>query len=626
MSPGVPALEACDLSIRARVDNESRPIASSVSLSVQPGETLGLVGESGSGKSLIARSLVGLLPPGVTATGSISVHGSPLESPSDFERVRGHQVALLLQDPFTMLHPLLRCGVHISEGLAPRHTGRRAREQVRAATSERLAEVGIHDPDVQDRYPFELSGGMRQRVALAAALARDPSVLVADEPSTALDSTTQAEILALLRSLQRSRGMAVLLITHDLRLAFSICDRVMVLYAGTVLEVGSASEIHREPAHPYTLALLLSEPPIERRVESLRVTPGAVPTAADVADECGFASRCEWATERCTSAKPSLAPVSEGRLSACVRRPEIVQSMRELRARASLYAAPRDVPERPVVAADSVTKVFAARRGRDAVAALTSVSIQVSVGETIGIVGGSGSGKTTLGRCIVGLERPTSGSITIDGIDASDYSSLSRSERQRVRGTVAMVFQDPYSTLNPVRSVASTLREALRHRDPVPRDVEGEMSRILSLVGLPAHYGSRKPVALSGGERQRVAIARALAIEPRVLVCDEAVSALDVSVQAQILSLLRRLQSELQLSYVFISHDLAVVRQIAHRIYVMHRGEVVESGNTEDVLDRPTHPYTTRLIESVPRAESAPGALAHAPSDLAVGSVERGLA
>lgn len=598
------ALEAIDLSVTARIDRERRVIVEPFSLRLDPGETLGLVGESGSGKSLIARALVDLLPPGVSKSGVVRVGGAELDGP-DFERARGREIALMLQDPFTMLHPLLRCGVHVEEGLSLSGGSRGARARARAEAARRLEEVGLRARDVQGRYPFELSGGMRQRVALAAALASDPSVLIADEPSTALDSTTQEEILDLLRSLQASRGMAMLLISHDLRLAFSICRRVMVLYAGSMMEVGPALAIHEEPAHPYTLALLLSEPPVDRRVEHLRITDGSVPRAGDVSDTCGFAKRCRWAEAACVAAKPSLRPIDTDRLSACIRLSEVAHEMRAARTQATLAAAPGRVDHRPIVTVGDVTKVYPPRRGSNAVTALDRVSICVSPGETVGIVGESGSGKTTLGRCIVGLEPVTSGTVTIDGVDASDYPGMSRADRAHARSTVAMVFQDPYSTLNPARTIGSVLREVLRHRVPRPADMDAELERILDLVSLPLEYEARKPAALSGGERQRVAIARALAVRPRVVVCDEAVSALDVSVQAQVIELLRDLQAALGLSYIFITHDLAVVRQVAHRVYVMHKGRVVESGDVEDVLDRPTHPYTARLIRSVPGRDKA---------------------
>jgi peptide/nickel transport system ATP-binding protein len=501
----------------------------------------------------------------------------------------------VLQDPFTMLNPLRRCGRHIDEMLRDGRGKRPSRAARRAEAVRRLAEVGIADPGVVDRYPFQLSGGMRQRVGLAAALARDPELLIADEPSTALDVTTQHEILTLLRSLQSRRGMALVLITHDLRVAFSNCDRVYVLYAGALLEVAPAAEMERMPLHPYTLGLLLSEPALDRRSSELASIPGSVPMQDEVADRCAFSTRCRWTAPSCLAGAPALVPVEPDRLSACVRLDEIRD---ELRARphveaaaAALSAPARDA----LVRATSVVKRFGP------VNALRGVSIEVGEGESVGIVGESGSGKTTLARCLLGLTTPDEGAIEIAGIPAADYGRLAPGERRRLRRTVQMVFQDPYSSLNAALSIGSTLKEALA----VAGRPKEEVGPLLQQVGLPSAYARRKPAALSGGERQRVAIARALAVGPRVLVCDEPVSALDVSVQAQILNLFARLRRELGLAYVFITHDLAVVRQVADRVYVLYRGEVVEHGGVDDVLERPRHPYTIRLIESVPRTDPA---------------------
>ncbi|HKF60793.1 MAG TPA: ABC transporter ATP-binding protein, partial [Dongiaceae bacterium] len=451
----------------------------------------------------------------------------------------------------------------------------------------------------------QLSGGMAQRVALAAALARDPELLIADEPSTALDVTTQAEIMKLLQRVQASRGMSLILITHDLRLAFSTCDRVHVLYAGSLLEIGAARDVERDPLHPYTLSLLLSEPPASRRVPRLIAIRGQVPKPEDVAGSCPFAPRCDWAEARCRAATPPLAEQEPGRLGACIRRAEIAGEMRALRHRALDETAPTpaaaDGPPR-IIRAEAVAKTFHGRGGRP-VQALKGVSIEVALGESVGLVGESGSGKTTLGRCLVGLETPSAGRIGIDGIEASDFAALAPQDRVRLRRSIQMVFQDPYSTLNPKHSVRRCLFEAIRAGDSEAlQDVEARIRHLLEEVGLPAAYAGRRPASLSGGERQRVAIARALAVSPRILVCDEPVSALDVSVQAQILNLFKRLQEELGLSYLFITHDLAVVRQVVERVYVLYLGEIVEHGPTEEIMTNPQHPYTRRLIESIPRS------------------------
>ena len=450
---------------------------------------------------------------------------------------------------------------------------------------------------------------MRQRVGIAAALARDPRILIADEPSTALDVTTQKEILALIKALQESRGMGLILITHDLRVAFSMCDRIYVLYAGSLLEIGPASELEAEPLHPYTLGLLLSEPPTDRRLLELVAISGSVPSHDEVATSCPFAPRCAWAEPKCIEGRVVLGPVAPGRLSACIRISEIREEMGESR-EAARQRGHIEVVSRaadPLVKVEGLVKTFDAgsREGsRREVRALAGVSLDVGTEESVGLVGESGSGKTTLARCLVGLETPTAGVISIDGIKASDYSALRDADRHRLRGTIQIIFQDPYSSLNPVRTVGSTLKEALAVRDGRVANLDRQVHELLERVGLPLSYAARKPVALSGGERQRVAIARALAVRPKVIVCDEPVSALDVSVQAQILNLFKSLRSDFGMSYLFITHDLAVVRQVVERVYVLYRGEVVEAGAVDAILDHPKHPYTNRLVDSVPRSEA----------------------
>jgi peptide/nickel transport system ATP-binding protein len=597
-----PLLEVEGLRIEARVEGATRTIVRTLELEVAGGETVGIVGESGSGKSLTARALVGLLPPGVHAGGAITFDGRNLLSVGErsLRRIRGRKIALLLQDPYTMLNPLLRIGTQIME-TAPKGRGRD--EPIR-----RLAEVGIHDPRVAEQYPFQLSGGMQQRVAIAAALASDPELLIADEPSTALDVTTQMEILALLRRVQEGRGMGLVLITHDLRVAFSICQRIYVLYAGSVLEAAPGVDLEREPLHPYTLGLLLSEPSVARRLDELAAIEGTVPAPDEVAGSCPFAPRCRWVSPECSAGNPPLREVARGRRSACVRidkiRGELAEARQAQDERGSARVEPAAKGGDSLVRVEDLTKDYPGVRGGGKVAALRGVSIEVGEGESVGIVGESGSGKTTLARCVVGLETPTSGRIVIDGIDASDYRLLDGGTRRQVRRQVQMIFQDPYSSLNPVRTVGATLREALAI-GPEPGTTVRDL---LALVGLPGDYAARKPVALSGGERQRVALARSLALHPKLIVCDEPVSALDVSVQAQILNLFSALREDLGLGYLFITHDLAVVRQVVERVYVLYRGEIVESGPVDKVLDAPSHPYTTRLVASVPRTD--PGWLA----------------
>lgn len=599
-----PVLEVEGLRIERLRPGRRDTIVKAVDLALGPGETIGIVGESGSGKSMTARAIMGLLPPALVASGQVRYRGSNLLelTEREWQAMRGGEIGLILQDPFTMLNPVMTCGRIIGESL-PKEP-RLSRDARREEVVRRLAEVGIRDASVAGRYPFQLSGGMRQRVGIAAALARDPRVLLADEPTTALDVTTQRDVLALIKGIQAARGMSLILITHDLRVAFAVCDRVYVLYAGSLIEVGSSAEVDAEPLHPYTLGLLLSEPSAERRTGELVAIPGSVPAPDDVASSCTFAPRCRWAAAPCTEESPRLAEVAPGRLSACVRLPEIRAEMATVRRQSEQEDRPGSSSRGAATALIQVQdarKEF--RNGRRAVTALDGVSIEVGEHESVGIVGESGSGKTTLARILVGLEQATSGQIAIDGMPATKWASLSAKDRRKLRSTIQIVFQDPYSSLNPMRSIGSILREAIALGEPAMKDRNAEVSNLLRSVGLPADYAGRKPVALSGGERQRVAIARVLAAQPRILICDEPVSALDMSVQAQILNLLINLRAERGLGYLFITHDLSIVRQVTERLYVMHRGRIVESGPTEEVLSRPRDPYTATLLESVPRPE-----------------------
>jgi peptide/nickel transport system ATP-binding protein len=618
LMPETSAAPDAMLEVKGLRINRVRPggrdtIVSSMGLSLAVGETIGIVGESGSGKSMSARAIVGLLPPTLVADGEVLYQGRNLVGLRErqWRRVRGREIGLILQDPFTMLNPVLRCGRILEESL-PRDGKRRMRRgERRAEVVRRLKEVGITDETVVERYPFQLSGGMRQRVAIAAALARDPRILIADEPSTALDVTTQREILALLRTVQEARGMGLILITHDLRVAFAMCDRIYVLYAGSLLDVGPSDEVEKEPLHPYTHGLLLSEPPVDHRVRELVVIPGSVPVADEVARCCTFVARCRWARPVCSEGAPALREVAPGRLSACVRLPEIRAEMVALRKRAEAEEAgpARQRPTGKLVQVRDVSKVFRTRRRE--ISALAGVSIEVGEGESVGLVGESGSGKTTLARTLVGLENPSGGRILINGVDATDWAKLSGSDRRRLRGVVQIIFQDPYSSLNPMRSVGSTLGEAITTHFPAAKNLAAQVKELLLSVGLPPAHAQRKPAALSGGERQRVAIARALAVRPRILVCDEPVSALDMSVQAQVLNLLTSLRADRDIGYLFITHDLSIVRQVTEHLYVMHRGRIVEAGPTEDILNHPQDLYTRKLLESVPRTET--GWLAPSP-------------
>jgi peptide/nickel transport system ATP-binding protein len=499
-----------------------RTIISGIDLDLARGEAIAIVGESGSGKSFTARAIVRLLPKGIVATGAVHFDGMDLMALTERElrAVRGRRVSILFQYPFRMLNPLMRAGSVIDEMLParqPRQAGRPAELR------RRLAEVGIDEAGVLDRMPFQLSGGMCQRVAIAAALARDPELLIADEPSTAFDVTTNAEIMTLLRRIQAERGMGMTLITHDLRLAFSTCQRVYVLYAGSLVEVGDIKEVESNPHHPYTLGLLMAEPPTERRVPLLTAIPGSAPSPDDVAGRCVFADRCNWAVDPCRVRKPPRLEVGPGRHSACVRWSDIESQMRAFR-KQNLESGPDPgrppTRERALVSVRDLAKTFVLRRGRT-LQALTGVSLEILPAESVVLIGESGAGKTTIARCLIGLETPTAGMIEVAGVPATNFGAISREERPRLLRMVQMVFQDAYSTLDPRHSVRRSLSEALRVAGTPMWSVEARIRILLREVELPETRADRRPVSLSGGERQRVAIARALAARPKILVCDE---------------------------------------------------------------------------------------------------------
>jgi len=575
------------LSVRdLTVTGPAGPIVTHMDLTVWPGQTVALVGESGSGKSMTAKAMTGLLPRGVTATGIVRLDDTEVNlahGPDALAGLRGKHISLLLQNPFTSLSPVHRCGDQIGAALRP--SLRRSSDEIQ----RRLQEVDL-PARVARQYPFELSGGMRQRVALAASLASDPEVLIGDEPTTALDVTTQREVLDLLARIQRERSMALLLITHDLGVARERADRILVMYAGRLMETGTGVDVFVSPRHPYTAGLRNSDPPLDRRVARLPAVPGSVPRPWDIKAGCAFAPRCDRADDRCFAVEPELSGVGFEPINqvACWK------PLATNEARIAEPAAPvTDVINvAPLVSITQLVKRF----NHDSPPALASVSMVIGAGEAVGVVGESGSGKTTLARILIGLEHANSGTVdwSITGPPAT---------------RAQIVFQDPTSALNPAMTIGAALTEALRAGG---RD-NSEMPELLDLVGLPAGYARRRPSSLSGGEQQRVAIARALAPNPKLLICDEPVSSLDVSVQAQILNLLNELVERLGLALLFITHDLAVVRQMARRIYVMSNGAVVESGDTEAILTSPQHAYTRTLFASVPgrRAGSAgrPGEL-----------------
>lgn len=489
---------------------------------IASGRTLAIIGESGSGKTLSAKSLIGLLPRGFRADGTAVVADRTLAldaPPAAWTAVRGSTVALLLQDPFTSLSPVHRCGDQIAWTLRAASDRRVSASEVARDVAARLAEVKLPER-VARAFPHQLSGGMRQRVAIAAALAADPRLLIADEPTTALDASNQAEILDLLRAVQARRDLSVILISHDLGLVRGRTDDVLVMQHGVIVERGATTEVLSAPKHPYTRALIDADPVL--------APPRDAPVAAD-------------------NPAPTLVQVS------------------------------------------SVTKHFGERT------VLDGVDLRIGDGEIVGVVGESGSGKSTLARCIAGLEREDGGVITFAGDD------LAPGRRSRTPAQMQIVFQDPYSSLNPMMSIGAILREALA----VAHRPASDVTELLETVGLPAGFAKKRPAELSGGQRQRVAIARALAPRPRLLICDESVSALDVSVQSQILALLTKLRDDLGISLLFISHDLAVVRLLADTVTVLWDGRVIETGPCEQVLTDPRHEYTRMLVAAAHRENTS---------------------
>ncbi|MFB6671868.1 dipeptide ABC transporter ATP-binding protein [Streptomyces sp. NPDC056390] len=579
-----------------------------VSFDVYPGHVLGIVGESGSGKSVTARSIMRMLrSPGEVAAGSVTYDGSDLLALSEREMRgwRGRKVAMVFQDPQAALNPTMRVGDQIVEAMTAHGKDHR---QARARARELLEAVGIPDVDTKlDHYPHQFSGGMRQRVVIAIALANDPALLIADEPTTALDVTIQAQILRLLERLSRELGIAVAVITHDMGVVAELCRDVVVMYAGRTVEQGSVAEVFRRPRHPYTAALLEAMPRIDhqRSGQPLPAIPGTPPDPAKPATGCAFADRCRFAEPDCRTQQPPLLADEPGHMTACFvaqRGDEVV-----VEAPSESAAAPsKDLPAAPTAlplleVREVRVDVGSRRRGligrEPAVYAVDSVSLTVEAGRTLGLVGESGCGKSTLSRSIVGINKVAGGSVHLDGVDVS---AMDEAALGAVRSSVQYLFQDPYASLNPRRTVRQSLGEALALRGVRGREQEEQARALMAQVGLRTDHLDRYPHAFSGGQRQRIGIARALARQPRVLVLDEPVSALDVSVQAQIINLLEKLQSDLGLGYLFIAHDLSVVRHLSDTVAVMYLGRIVEHGPADLVYGRPQHPYTAALLSSSP--------------------------
>ncbi|MFD9905070.1 dipeptide ABC transporter ATP-binding protein [Streptomyces sp. NPDC059063] len=618
-----PLLRIEDLSVDIVARERTVHALDGVSLDLAPGEALGIVGESGCGKTMTALSVLGLLPPGGRITGGrILFDGQDLAAaPAPvLQSVRGDRVGMVFQDPLTSLNPTMTIGAQVAEPLLL-HRPDTSRTQAWARAEEMLGLVGMPQPaERMKAYPHQLSGGMRQRVAIAMALVCEPRLLIADEPTTALDVTTQAQILELVDHLRRTLGMALILVTHDLGVIANRVDRVAVMYAGRVAEESGVRDLFAHPRHRYTEALFAALP--ERAADSgteLHTIPGLPPSLTVRPTGCRFAPRCSFATDECREREPRLAPQSaeggpEGaeHRFACFHPVPLGDAPDE--EVVTPPAAPVTEPGGVLLELASLTKEFPLSGGpftrrRGTVSAVGGVSLTVRRGETYGLVGESGCGKTTLGRIVAGLEAPTAGTVRFDG---HDLAGLSRSGRRAHRRRIQLMFQDSTAAMDPRMRVAEILREPLVIQGVGSRaDQERLIAELLDAVGLPRGAVRRYPHEFSGGQRQRLGLARALTLSPDLVVADEPVSALDVSVQAQILNLMRDLQRERGLTYLFISHDLAVIRHLADTVGVMYLGKLVESGPAERVYAHPLHPYTRGLLDTVhvpdPEAAAATG-------------------
>ncbi|SDN55462.1 dipeptide ABC transporter ATP-binding protein [Actinacidiphila guanduensis] len=638
-----PLLDVRNLTTHIRTGRGTVRAVQDVSFTLEAGETLGLVGESGCGKSMTGLSLLGLLPPGGTLVegSSVRLDGRELVGLPDRElrTVRGNDIAMVFQDPMTSLDPTKTIGHQVAEPVLLHRGVSRAAARERAV--EVLGLVGLPQPRRRlSDYPHQLSGGQRQRALIAMALANEPRVLIADEPTTALDVTIQAQILALLADLRARLGMAMILITHDMGVTAGNTDRVNVMYAGRIAESTGTDRLFSRMRHPYTQRLLASVPRLTQDPALLLPTiPGLPPDLADPPTGCRFADRCPYATARCRAEEPQLDGTAEHRF-ACwhpVDGPAPAEiggkvadavagaatgggegaaattGLAEGPAAAGTVVRPR-APEpaaaaAPLLEARGLVREYPLRgswlpgRDRRVVHAVSDVSFTLARGETFGLVGESGCGKTTLGRLLVGLDRPDAGAVTLEG---TDIGTLRGGELRRRRRDLQMVFQDPFSSLDPRMRVSAVLREPLRIQGiGTAREQRARVAELMAEVGLPERGLDLFPHEFSGGQRQRVGLARALALTPKVIVADEPVSALDVSVRAQVLNLMKRLQAAHGLSYVVISHDLAVVRHLADRIGVMYLGRLVEVGTAAEVHRRPAHPYTAGLLAAVPVPDPA---------------------
>jgi peptide/nickel transport system ATP-binding protein len=610
-----PVLEVRDLSVSFPSEAGRVAAVRSLSYHVRPGEVLGIVGESGSGKTVSSLAVMNLLPPRAAVTGSVRFRGEELVGRSDAElsAIRGRRIAMIFQDPLSALTPVYAVGDQIAEAILVHDRVTAAAARARAV--ELLDRVGIPEPARRAlAFPHEFSGGMRQRVMIAMAMANQPDLIIADEPTTALDVTIQAQILDVLRTARETTGAAMILITHDLGVVAGVADRVAVMYAGRLVELGAVDDVFYRARMPYTLGLLGSVPRLDLKTrQPLTPIEGEPPSLVEPPAGCPFVPRCPLRIQVCVEVDPPLLPMSAsgpGHQSACHRSGEV--EARDLKG-PDIFPAPVVPPPaatatsreaRPaVLEVDGLVKHYPLLKGAvfrrrvGTVHAVDGISFDLRAGETLGLVGESGCGKTTAIMEILALAAPAGGRVVVLG---QDTRALSRAERFRIRRDVQVVFQDPLASLDPRLPVGDILAEPLATHGMPAADRARRVRELLALVGLRPEHANRYPQAFSGGQRQRIGIARALALSPKLVVLDEPVSALDVSIRAGVVNLLERLKAELGLSYVFVAHDLSLVRHVADRVAVMYLGRLTEVGATGEVFDRPAHPYTQALLSAIP--------------------------
>jgi peptide/nickel transport system ATP-binding protein len=596
-------------SLSTHLGSETQPVRAvdDVSLRIHRGETFVLLGESGCGKSMIALSIMRLLPhSGRIVAGDIRLDGQSLRTLSEAEMraERGGRVGMIFQEPMTSLNPVMTAGEQVAEAVRLHDADNRGRVDARVV--ELFRAVGIPDPVRRvHEYPHQLSGGMKQRVMIAMALAGRPELLVADEPTTALDVTIQAQVLDLLKELQRETGMAILLITHDLGVVAEMADQVGVMYAGQLMEVNDVEAFFANPQHPYSRKLFRSVPKAEKRDQGLDVIPGIVPILDQTFDHCRFADRCELVHDACHESLPPWHGTAENGYR-CHLGPEEAKNLRAsvLTAKPDAQGAGEQLLDVRGLKVHFPIHKGVLRRVTGHVKAVDGVDLAIPSGRTVALVGESGCGKTTVGHAILQLIRPTDGQILFGGVD---LAGVRGAELRRLRREFQIIFQDPASSMNPRMLVEDIIAEGLMAQGVGGNRAQRRetVEQLLQQVGMQPGAADRYPHEFSGGQRQRIAIARALALRPRLIVCDEPTSALDVSVQAQVLNLLKELQTELGLSYLFITHNISVVAYLAHEVAVMYLGRIVEYGEVGRVLRDPLHPYTAALLSAVPVADPA---------------------